>query len=111
MTATTRHTESTQYRACEMKMAGHNYPTIADTFGLTPEGALELVRTELKQRAALRDTEIEYLLSVERYRRMLDMLEEKFKAKDTEAVSLTIRILDSWEILKAEHAAMCAPKE
>jgi len=111
MTHNTSHMESTQYRACEMRLTGHDYPTIADAFDLTLEGALELVRTELKQRAALRDPETEYLLSLERLRRLLDAVKEKAEAGNEKAISLTIRILELWEGLKADHVALCAPKE
>ena len=111
MNHNTNHTESTKYRAYEMRLMGNNYPMIADAFGLTPEGAYELVRLELEQSAALRDPETEYLLAVERLRRMLGVLEEKFESRDKEAVSLTIRILELWESMKADRAAKCAPKE
>jgi hypothetical protein len=90
---------------------GQDYPTIADSLGTTPEDACKLVRMELDQRRALRDPETEYHLSVERFRRLLDSLKEKAETGNEKAISLTIRIIELWESLKAEHAGQCTPKE
>ena len=111
MTDTQNHTGTLQCRACEMRIMGQDYPTIADSLGTTPEDACKLVRMELDQRRALRDPETEYHLSVERFRRLLDALKEKAETGNEKAISLTIRIIELWESLKAEHAGQCTPKE
>lgn len=99
--ASTSHTQTLQYRACELSISGHDNATVADSLGITPERAQELICAELDRRTAEFDPKAMRQIEMERLSLMLEALKEKAEAGNKQAISLTLNILARQDRLRA----------